>query len=283
MRIGVFHFPTEYGIEIAELARALEDRGFESLFVCEHTHIPTSRRTPFPGGGELPKRYAHTHDPFVALSFAAAATRRLLLGTGVCLVPQHDPIVTAKAVASLDLLSGGRFLFGIGAGWNAEELENHGTRFAARFKVMRERVLAMKALWTQEEAEFHGQFVDFDPVWSWPKPAQRPHPPILLGGETDHTLRRVVAFCDGWIPRAGRGDFEPQDAMARLARAAEAAGRDPASLSVTAFRGPSEPAALAAYQEAGITCVLLDVPDLDRDSVLRLLDGYVPLLAAAGS
>jgi probable F420-dependent oxidoreductase len=282
MRIGVFHFPTEYGIGIAELARALEDRGFESLFVCEHTHIPTSRRSPFPGGGALPKRYAHTHDPFVALSFAAAATRRLLLGTGVCLVPQHDPIVTAKSVASLDLLSGGRFLFGIGAGWNAEEMENHGTRFETRFQVMRERVLAMKALWTREEAEFHGRFVDFDPVWCWPKPAQRPHPPILLGGETDHTLRRVVAFCDGWIPRAGRGDFDPQDAMARLRRAAEAAGRDPASLPVTVFRGPTEPAALAAYREAGIARVLLDVPDLDRDAVLRLLDGYVPLLAAAG-
>lgn len=282
MRIGVFHFPTDYGIGIAELARALEDRGFESLFVCEHTHIPTSRRSPFPGGGELPKRYAHTHDPFVALSFAAAATRRLLLGTGICLVPQHDPIVTAKSVASLDLLSGGRFLFGIGAGWNAEEMENHGTRFETRFQVMRERVLAMKALWTREEAEFHGRFVDFDPVWCWPKPAQRPHPPILLGGETDHTLRRVVAFCDGWIPRAGRGDFDPQDAMARLRRAAEAAGRDPASLPVTVFRGPTEPAALAAYREAGIARVLLDVPDLDRDAVLRLLDGYVPLLAAAG-
>ncbi len=282
MRIGVFHFPTDYGIGIAELARALEDRGFESLFVCEHTHIPTSRRSPFPGGGELPKRYAHTHDPFVALSFAAAATRRLLLGTGICLVPQHDPIVTAKAVASLDRLSGGRFLFGIGAGWNAEEMENHGTRFATRFKVMRERVLAMKALWTQDEAEFHGEFVDFDPVWSWPKPAQRPHPPILLGGETDHTLRRVVEFCDGWIPRAGRGDFDAREAMARLRRMAEAAGRDPAGLTVTVFRGPQDAAALAAYREAGITRVLFDVPDFDRDAVLRLLDEYVPLLAVAG-
>lgn len=282
MRIGVFHFPTEYGIGIAELARELEDRGFESLFVCEHTHIPTSRRSPFPGGGELPKRYAHTHDPFVALSFAAAATQRLLLGTGICLVPQHDPIVTAKAVASLDQLSGGRFLFGIGAGWNAEEMENHGTRFATRFKVMRERVLAMKALWTQDEAEFHGEFVDFDPVWSWPKPAQRPHPPILLGGETDHTLRRVVEFCDGWIPRAGRGDFDAREAMARLRRIAEAAGRDPAGLTVTVFRGPQDAAALATYREAGITRVLFDVPDFDRDAVLRLLDDFMPLLAVAG-
>src|SRR5258707_304210 len=151
MRTGVFYFPTEYGIEIGELASALEARGFESLFVCEHTHIPVSRRTPFPSGGELPKRYAHTHDPFVALAFAAAATKKLRLGTGICLVPQRDPIVTAKSVASLDLLSGGRFIFGIGGGWNVEEMENHGTSHATRFKLMRERVLAMKALWTEDE------------------------------------------------------------------------------------------------------------------------------------
>ena len=179
-----------------------------SLFVCEHTHIPTSRKSPFPGGGELPKRYVHTYDPFVALSFAAAATKTLLLGTGVCLVPQRDPIITAKSIASLDRLSGGRFVFGIGGGWNVEEMENHGARYDTRFKLMRERVLAMKALWTQEEASFHGEFVNFDPVWCYPKPLQQPHPPILLGGETDHTLKRVVEFCDGWFPRAGNG-FDP--------------------------------------------------------------------------
>ena len=178
-----------------------KQRGFESLFVCEHTHIPVSRRTPFPGGGELPKRYSHTHDPFVALSFAAAATRTLKLGTGIALMPQRDPIITAKSVASLDQLSGGRFIFAIGGGWNVEEMENHGARYDTRFKLLRERVLAMKALWTQEEAEFHGEFVNFDPVWLYPKPKQKPHPPILLGGETDHTLRRVVEFCDGWFPR----------------------------------------------------------------------------------
>ena len=200
MRTGVFYFPTDYGIDPAELAKALEDRGFNSLFLCEHTHIPTSRRSPFPGGGELPKRYVHTHDPFVALSFAAAATRTLLLGTGVCLVPQRDPIITAKTVASLDRLSGGRFVFGIGGGWNVEEMENHGARYPTRFKLMRERVLAMKALWTEEAASFNGEFVNFDPVWCYPKPLRQPHPPILLGGETDHTLRRVVEFCDGWFP-----------------------------------------------------------------------------------
>src|SRR4051812_4318813 len=156
MLVGAFHFPTDYGIEIGELARALEERGFESLFVCEHTHIPVSRRSPFPGGGELPKRYSHTHDPFVALSFAAAATRTLKIGTGIALIPQRDPIITAKSVASLDQLSGGRFIFAIGGGWNVEEMENHGAHYETRFKLLRERVLAMKALWTQGQADRSG-------------------------------------------------------------------------------------------------------------------------------
>ena len=201
MLVGVFHFPTDYGIDVGELARELEAREFDSLFVCEHTHIPVSRRTPFPGGGELPKRYSHTHDPFVALAFAAAATRTLRLGTGIALVPQRDPIVTAKSVASLDRTLPGRFVFGIGGGWNAEEMENHGTHYESRFKILRERVLAMQALWTQDKAEFHGEFVAFDPVWLYPKPKQKPYPPILLGGESDHTLRRVVEFGNGWFPR----------------------------------------------------------------------------------
>src|SRR6059036_1301827 len=183
MDIGVFIFPTEYSILVDDLARALEERGFESLFVPEQTHIPVSRRSPFPGGGELPKRYAHTNDPFVALSSAADVTKRLMLGTGIALIPERDPIVTAKCVASLDQMSGGRFIFGIGGGWNVEEMENHGARYNTRFKLMRERILAMKALWTQDEAEYHGEMVDFDKVWSWPKPALKPHPPIILGGE----------------------------------------------------------------------------------------------------
>ena len=278
MKVGVFYFPTDYGIEAGELARALEERGFESLFLCEHTHIPVGRRTPFPGGGELPKRYIHTHDPFVALSFAAAATRKLRLGTGICLVAQRDPIVTAKCVASLDRLSGGRFVFGIGGGWNVDEMENHGTRYDTRFKVLRERVLAMKALWTEEQAAFHGDFVNFDPAWSYPKPAQRPHPPILLGGETDHTLKRVVSFCDGWFPRAN-ASFSAKDMMGRLRRAAAEAGRDFASLQVTVFRAPAERAALASYAEAGIERALLEVPDLGRDEILRVLDKNAPLAA----
>ena len=271
MLVGAFNFPTDYGIPPADLASALEARGFESLFVCEHTHIPVSRRTPFPSGGELPKRYLHTHDPFVALSFAAAATRTLKLGTGIALVPQRDPIITAKLVASLDQLSDGRFIFAIGGGWNVEEMENHGTSYGARFTVLRERVLAMKLLWTQEAAEFHGEFVNFNPVWLYPKPKQKPHPPIFLGGETDHTLKRVVEFCDGWFPRSS-GDWDPKTAVARLRQAAIDAGRDPATLSITVFGAPAEPSALAVYRDAGIQRVLLEVPDLNRDEVMRVLD-----------
>jgi len=278
MRVGLFYFPTDYGMDAGELARAVEARGFDSLFFCEHTHIPVSRRTPFPSGGEIPKRYLHTHDPFVALSFAACATKTLLLGTGVCLVPQHDPIVTAKSVASLDRLSGGRFVFGIGAGWNVEEMENHGTRYETRFKLLRERVLAMKALWTQDEAAFHGEMVRFDPVWCYPKPAQRPHPPILLGGETDYTLKRVVSFCDGWFPRA-RPDFDARTAVDRLRVAADQAGRDMKTLAITVFRAPPEAAVLGTYREVGIQRALLEVPDLGRDEILRALDRLAPLAA----
>jgi probable F420-dependent oxidoreductase len=277
MHIGVFYFPTDYGIQPAELARALEERGYESVFFCEHTHIPTSRRSPYPGGGELPRCYSHTHDPFVALSFAAAATRKLRVGTAVCLVPEHDPIVLGKTIASLDQLSDGRFVFGIGAGWNAEEMENHGTRFDTRFNVMGERVRAMKALWTDEEAQFHGKFVNFDPVWAYPKPAQRPHPPILLGGETDHTLKRVVAYCDGWLPRAF-GGFDPAKGVQRLHQIAGEAGRDAASLQVTVFGAPADAAVLARYRDAGIQRGLLAIPDLGRDEILRLLDKNAPLV-----
>jgi probable F420-dependent oxidoreductase len=278
MQIGVFYFPVDYGINIAELAVALEERGFESLFVPEHTHIPVSRKSPFPSGGEMPRRYAHTHDPFVALSFAAAATKKLLLGTGICLIPERDPIVTAKCVASLDQLSGGRVVFGIGGGWNVEEMENHGARYSTRFKLMGERILAMKALWTMDEAEYHGEMVDFDPVWSYPKPAQRPHPPILLGGETDYTLKRVVDYCDGWFPRPGRG-FEIRAQLERLHQMADKAGRDRRTLSTSVFRAPADKAALAEYGEAGIDRAVLEIPDQSRDEILRVLDSYAPLLA----
>jgi probable F420-dependent oxidoreductase len=278
MRIGLFYFPTDYGINIGELARAAEDRGFESLFLPEHTHIPKSRRTPYPGGGELPRAYSHTHDPFVALSFAAATTKKLLLGTGICLVPQRDPIVTAKCVASLDDLSGGRFLFGIGGGWNVDEMENHGARYETRFKLLRERILAMKALWTEDEATYHGQMVNFDPVWMYPKPRQKPHPPILLGGSSDYTLKRVVEFCDGWFPIA-RAGFDPKEAVERLRGASSAANRDFSTLSITVFGAPAEKAALDAYRKAGIGRALLAVPDVSRDEIFELLDKRTPLVA----
>ena len=279
MDVGVFYFPSDYGIDVSRLARALEERGFESLFLPEHTHIPVSRKTPYPGGGELPKCYIHAHDPFVALAFAGAATKRLKLGTGVCLVPQRDPVITAKTIASLDAMSGGRFVFGIGAGWNQDELENHGTVYDTRYKVMRERVLAMKALWTQEQASFHGEFVNFDPTWMWPKPEQKPHPPVLLGGGTDHTLRRVVEFCDGWMPIGFRG-FEVAKEVERLKRAAEAGKRDPRSLSITVFGAPADKAALDDYRKAGVDRTLLQIPDQTPDEILRLVDKLAPLTRA---
>lgn len=277
MRIGVFIFATDYSIDIRELARALEDRGFESLFLPEHTHIPVSRKTPWPGGGELPREYSHTFDPFVALSFAASATTRLKLGTGICLVPQRDPIVTAKSVASLDSLSEGRFIFGMGGGWNVDEMENHGVRYETRFKMLREHVLAMKALWTEESASFHGDFVDFNPAWSNPKPVQKPHPPIILGGETQYTLRRVVEYCDGWFPRVGPA-FEPVEGMSRLRQAAAEAGRDMETLSVTVFRLPADKKRIETFAEVGVERGLLQLPSAGRDEVLRLLDEYAPLL-----
>ena len=277
MRVGVFHFPTDYGIDVGELARELEARGFDSLFVCEHTHIPVSRRTRFPGGGELPKRYSHTHDPFVALGFAAAVTRTLHLGTGIALVPQRDPIITAKSVASLDQLSGGRFIFGIGGGWNVEEMENHGTRYESRFKILRERVLAMQALWTREKAEFHGEFVNFDPVWLYPKPKQKPYPPILLGGESDHTLRRVVEFGNGWLPRAKPASSSLIALLRVCVKLQTRPGRDPTSFAITVFNAPADEAVLASYRKAGIDRVLLEVPDRSRDEVLRVLDRNAPL------
>jgi len=278
MRVGIFYFPTDYGIDIRELARAAEERSFESVFLPEHTHIPKSRRTPFPGGGELPKAYSHTHDPFVALSFAAAATNKILLGTGICLIPQRDPIVTAKCVASLDQLSGGRFIFGIGGGWNVDEMENHGARYETRFKLMRERVLAMKALWTQEEAAYQGDMVNFDPVWLYPKPAQRPHPPILLGGSSDHTLKRVVEFCDGWLPIAGP-NFNPKEAVRRLGEMATAAGRDFSTLPISVFGAPVDKRVLTEYREAGIQRAILRIPDLTRDEIMSLLDKNAALAA----
>ncbi|HZQ02366.1 MAG TPA: LLM class F420-dependent oxidoreductase [Reyranella sp.] len=279
MKVGAFYFPTDYGINIAELAKALEDRGFDSLFVPEHTHIPLSRKSPFPGGGELPKRYSHTHDPFVGLAFAAAATRKLTIGTGICLVPQHEPIVTAKAIASLDALSGGRFVFGIGAGWNVDEMENHGATYKTRFAIMREHVLAMKEIWLKEEASFHGKYVNFDPIWSWPKPARKAGPPVILGGETDYTLQRVVDYCDGWFPRPRQG-FTGKLAVERLTKMAESKGRNPKDFSITVFGAPADQSVIEEYQKAGIEYALLGIPDATRDEILKHLDKLAPLAKA---
>ena len=277
MDIGVFIFDTDYSIRADELARELEDRGFESLFVPEHTHIPASRKSAFPGGGPLPKQYAHTLDPFVTLSWAAAVTTRLRLGTGICLVPQRDPIVTAKSIASLDMMSGGRFVFGMGGGWNVEEMEDHGATYRTRFAMLREHVLAMKALWSEEEASFSGDHVSFEASWSWPKPVQKPHPPLLLGGESDYTLRRVVDYCDGWFPRA-RGGFDPDASMTRLRRMADEAGRDASTLTVSVFGAPADAQTLESYAQAGIARAVLALPSGDRDEVLPLLDRYGALL-----
>jgi probable F420-dependent oxidoreductase len=280
MQIGVHMFPTDYAIDVPELAREAERRGFESLFLPEHTHIPTSRRSPWPGGPKLPQEYWHTHDPFVSLAIAAAATTTLKLGTGICLVTERDPIVTAKCVASLDVMSKGRFLFGIGAGWNAEEMENHGTDFKSRFSLMSERVLAMKQIWTVEEPEFHGKFVNFDPIWAYPKPAQKPHPPILLGGETGHTLQRVVDYGSGWLPR-GRGNFDIAPALADLKARAAKAGRDMKTISVTVFGAAPDKAAIERYTGLGINRVTLGLPSKDREAVLPLLDQYAKLIPPA--
>ena len=273
MQFGVSIFNTDYSIRIDELARALEARGFESLWLPEHTHIPKSRRSPWPGGPNLPKEYWHTLDPFVSLATAAAATTRLKLATGICLVIERDPITLAKEVASLDLLSNGRFLFGIGGGWNAEEMENHGTSFKKRWKVLREKIEAMKEIWTKENAEYHGEFINFDPIWCHPKPVQKPHPPILLGVHSGNGLNRVVNYCDGWIPvGAAMPDFRAslQDLRAR----AEKAGRKPQELAVSIFMGPDKDDALRQYQELGVERVVFGVPSEGKDKVLPMLDKY---------
>ena len=207
MHFGVSMFHTDYSIPAVQLARALEERGFELMWAPEHSHIPVPRRTPFPGGGEVPKPYYEVMDPFVVLSAAAAVTKTLKLATGVCLVVQRDPIQTAKLVASIDQVSGGRFLFGVGGGWNAEEIEDHGTAFKTRFKLMRERIEAMKEIWTKDKAEYHGEFVDFPTMMTWPKPAQKPYPPIIVGGAFPQAARRAIRYGNGWVPIAGRAPY----------------------------------------------------------------------------
>ena len=275
MHYGVVMFSTHYAIRPDELGRAVEQRGFESLWVPEHTHIPASRISPWPGGPNLPKEYWHSYDPFVALTMAAAVTTKIKLGTGICLVIERDPITTAKEVASLDHLSNGRFIFGIGGGWNAEEMENHGTPFKARWRVLRERMLAMKAIWTQEEATYRGELVNFERIWSHPKPAQKPHPPILMGGDGPTTFDRVIEFCDGWMPIAGRmGNVIEK--IATLQKRAKEAGRGP--IPVTAFMPKPDRAVLDPLEAAGVERVVLGVPSETSATVLPLLDSYTKLM-----
>jgi probable F420-dependent oxidoreductase len=250
----------------------VEEREFESLWFTEHTHIPVSRESPYPRGGELPREYSHIYDPFVALSFAAAATERIRIGTGVTLVIEHDPIVLAKQVASLDRLSGGRFVFGVGAGWNREEMANHGTDPRHRFTVMRERIEAMKAIWTEDEAEYHGEFVDFDPIWSWPKPLQQPHPPIFVGGGGPKVLDRVLAYGHGWIPNRVESVEALRD---RIGELRERAGRH---VPVSFFGTKPEPRAVERLRWAGVDRVIYYVPpDASQREVENLLDGYATL------
>src|SRR5215469_1467985 len=270
METGVAIFPTHNAIAPAEVARLAEERGQESLFFPEHTHIPASRATPWPGGRELPRRYSHTFDLFVAVTAALSATRRLRVGSGVCLVIERDPIVTAKEVASVDFLSGGRFEFGVGAGWNREEMANHGTDPRVRMAIMRERVEAMKAIWTSEEASYAGEFVSFDRIWSWPKPAQRPHPPVLVGGEGPTVLDRVLAFGDAWMP-----NYAPEGI---LERAAELRARADRHVSLQVMGIPADPKVFEAYTEAGFDRVVHWLPSAPRGPVERELDAYEPAI-----
>lgn len=279
MRLGVMSFNTEYSISADQLAIAAEERGFESVWFPEHTHIPACRDTPFPGGGELPREYAHMSDPFVSAAAAAAVTTTLKIGTGVCLVIEHDPIALAKTVATVDRISGGRFLFGVGAGWNREEMENHGTPFAKRWRVLEERVAAMKALWTREEATYHGEFVHFDRVWSYPKPLQDPHPPIILGTfASSYGRKRVVRLADGWIP-VGLAHKDLEGDVRELHEMLRAEGRDPTSVPISYFdvHETSEDD-LKRYADMGVFERLIPrCPTEDSDTVLRWLDRYAEI------
>lgn len=280
MKFGVVVFVTDYSMGIRDLATAVEERGFESLFLPEHSHIPTSRTSPWPGGPELPRHYLRTLDPFVGLTAAASCTTTLLIGTGVCLIAQRDPIYLAKEVSTLDLLSGGRLLFGIGGGWNREEMANHGTDPSKRFDIMREKVLAMKEIWSNDEAEYHGEHVSFNPVWQWPKPVQKPHPPILVGGDGPRVLERVVEYGDGWFPLHGRSEQPIGERIAELNRLAQERGRDP--IPVTMFGAPAQHQAVEEFIEAGVSRCVFGLPSAGPEQVLPVLDRLAEMIASFG-
>ncbi len=270
MKFGAAMFFTDYSMTAAELARTLEERGFELVWAPEHSHIPVGRKTPFPGGGDLPKQDHDAMDPFVTLAVAGAVTTKLKLGTGVLLVQQRDTIQTAKLVASLDQESKGRFLFGVGGGWNQDEMENHGTEFATRFKRMRESIEAMKEIWTKSKAEYHGEFVNFDPIFAWPKPVQKPHPPIHVGGAFPQGARRAIRYGDGWIPVAGRGDVG--DVLPEFHKMAREAGRDPASMEITLFGISPEVEKVKRFADLGVSRIVTMLPSDNPDAAKAALD-----------
>lgn len=272
---GVSMFPTDYAIQPSDLAKAIEERGLDSLFFPEHTHIPASRKTPFPGGTDLPKMYWHTHDPFVALAACAAVTERIRLGTGICLVIERDPITLAKEVASLDVISNGRLILGIGAGWNREEMENHGANYQNRWKIVREKVLAMQEIWKNDEAEFHGEFVDFDPIWSYPKPAQAGGPPIWIGANSKWVFDRVADYADGWMPIGGMGS----GAMESMTQALEAKGRKVKDLDLALFGAPTDYDQLKGRIDQGFDELVFSLPSDTAEVVLPLLDEMTKVVA----
>ena len=276
MEFGASIFFTDYSISPAELAAALEERGFDSLWAAEHSHIPVPRRTPAPGGGELAKRYYDVMDPFVTLTAAAAATKRLKLATGICLVIQRDTIQTAKLVASIDQVSNGRFLFGIGGGWNAEEIESHGTVFATRMQKMREQMEAMKEIWTKSKPGYNGEIVKVTPMMTWPKPVQKPWPPIILGGAFPWAARRAVRYGDGWYPNASSGN--PDEYMPRFRQMAIDAGRDPASLPVTIGGAPEDADTLKRFRDLGAVRANVTLPAEGADQILPILDRWAKLI-----
>jgi probable F420-dependent oxidoreductase len=276
MDFGASMFFTDYSMTPAALGRALEERGFESVWAPEHSHIPLSRKSPWPGGGELPKRYYDCMDPFVSLTAAATATTKLKLGTGVCLVNQRDPIQTAKLVASLDQVSAGRFLFGIGIGWNQDEMENHGTVFETRAKLTRERIEAMKEIWTKSKAEYHGELVNFDPMMAWPKPVQKPHPPVLVGGAFPHGARRALRYGNGWIPIAGRAPL--REALEGFRQMASEVGRDPATMPVSTFGAPEDLSEIRQFRDLGVARMVVTLDSEKEDKVLPILDRWADLI-----
>jgi probable F420-dependent oxidoreductase len=283
MKFGASMFFTDYSMTPAALARALEERGFDILWAPEHSHIPLSRKTPFLLGAELPKRYYDVMDPFVTLAAAAAVTTKLKLATGVCLIAQRDPIQTAKLVASIDRVSDGRFVFGIGNGWNQDEMENHGTEFSTRHKLARERVEAMKAIWTQETAEFHGEFVDFGPMAAWPKPVQKPHPPILVGGAFPYSARRAVRYGDGWMPQVTAKDNAPlTEVIPRFRQMTAEAGRDPAAMQIAVGAQPPDVPLIGRYQELAVDIVYPSLPSEKADTILPILDQWAQVMRQIG-